>query len=72
MPVSRALKVVLWLAPAALLIVLAGCSLRDEPRYNRFSPNDGNPTVMQRAEQHMQAAEVGLDNAERRVENIID
>ena len=70
--VSRVWRTVLWLGGAALLAAVAGCSLRDDPHYNRFSPTGGDPTVMQHAERLMQAAETGLDNAERRVENIID
>ena len=68
----RVRRSTLWLAGAALLATAAGCSLRDDPHYNRFSPHGGNPTAMQHADRLMQAAETGLDNAERRVENIID
>jgi hypothetical protein len=70
--IPRVWRTVLWFGGAALLAAAAGCSLRDDPHYNRFSPHGGRRTVMQHAERAMQAAETGLDNAQRRVENIID
>ena len=60
------------LVAAALLAVLAGCSLRNDPGYNRFSPARDNPRLMRRADGVMQAAGRGVDNAERRAENIIN
>ena len=64
----------LWHGGLALLITLpaAGCSLRDDPGYNRFAPRDDQPHVTQRADHVMDAAGHALDNAQHRVENIID
>lgn len=60
-----------WALTAALFL-LSGCSLRDDPRYNRFSPTGGKPTVLKQADRLVGAAEQALDNAERRFENIVD
>jgi hypothetical protein len=64
----------LWHAVGALLIALpaAGCSLRDDPSYNRFAPRDDQPHVTQRADHVMNAGQRALDNARQHAENIID
>lgn len=57
-------------ALAALLI--PGCSLRDDPHYNRFAPRTDKPVLTQRADDVMNAANRGVDNAAQRLDNIID
>lgn len=60
-----------WLWVVAVL-PLAGCSLRDDPHHNRFAPARDQPRVLQRAEGLVTSAEQALDNAEQRIDNIID
>jgi hypothetical protein len=56
----------------AVLLTVAGCSLRNDPHYNRFAPTADRPAVLKRADGLVTSAEHALDNAEQRVENIID
>jgi hypothetical protein len=56
----------------AALLTLAGCSLRNDPHYNRFAPAGDQPALLKRADGLVTSAEHALDNAEQRVENIID
>jgi hypothetical protein len=57
---------------AAVLGSAAGCSLRNDPHYNRYAPQHDQLRLTHRADQAMNAAEHGLDNARQRIENIID
>ncbi len=61
----------LELALILLVSTIAGCSLRDDHRYNRYAPTDGDPTVLQRTDALMQAAQDALDNVDRRIENVV-
>jgi len=60
-----------WLWAVAVLLT-AGCSLRDDPHHNRFAPARDQPRVLQRADGLVTSAEQALDNAEQRIDNIID
>lgn len=55
-----------------LLLLLTGCSVRNDPHYNPFAPHNGRPTVLQRADKLVRDAERGLDNAEQRFNNLVD
>jgi len=70
-PCRRRRTRVLWLWAVAVL-PLAGCSLRDSPHDNRFAPARDRPRVLQRADGLVTSAEHALDNAEQRIDNIID
>ena len=66
---SRCIQVLTLLAVLALPV---GCSTRNDPRYNRYCPNDGDPTLMRQAESCVDTADAALDNAAERVENVVD
>jgi hypothetical protein len=69
----RWLRVAGWsIGVGTLLFVLAGCSLRDDPSYNRYAPNNGDPTLLQRAERLVDSAEDALDNGQQRLENVLN
>lgn len=57
-------------ALAALL--MSGCSLSADPHYNRFAPRTDKPVLTERADDVMNAANRGVDNAAQRLDNIID
>ncbi len=59
------------LLAVAAAVLLSGC-LRDDPTYNRFSPRGGDPTVLQAGEAVLDAADEGLDEVQRVVDDLVD
>jgi hypothetical protein len=58
-----------WLLAAVL--AGGGCSVRNDPGYNRYAPADGDATIMERLEHAMDRATEAVDNADRRMENAV-
>ena len=54
------------------LLAATGCSLRNDPHYNRFAPARDRPHLARRADSGVTAAERSLDNGGQRLDNIID
>ncbi len=59
------------LALALVMVALCGCSTRNDIHFNPYRAPDTSPTIMQRAEQIMDAAGDLLDNLDVRMENVI-
>ena len=57
------------LAALSLLVLPACRSTQTDPRYNRYCPNDGDPTLLDRGESCIDTAEEILNNVEERVEH---
>jgi hypothetical protein len=57
---------------AAILLATTGCSLRNDPHYNRFCPTGGRPGATQRTDKLVTSAEHALDNGRQRLDNFID
>lgn len=56
---------------ASVIVTLCGCSTRNDIHFNPYRAPDTSPTIMQRADQIMDAAGDLLDNLDRRMENVI-
>ncbi len=56
---------------ASVIVALCGCSTRNDIHFNPYRTPDTSPTIMQRAEQIMDAAGDLLDNLDVRMENVI-
>lgn len=61
-----------YLLSVAALLVGAGCSLRNDPHGNPFTPRRDQLHLTQRTDTGVTAAERGLDNAAQRIDNVID
>ncbi|MBK9121131.1 MAG: hypothetical protein IPM18_16235 [Phycisphaerales bacterium] len=61
-----------WGALAVLMLLAPlGCSLHDDPHYNPYAPTGGDPTLLRAADELMNVAGEGVDNLQRRLDNII-
>jgi hypothetical protein len=56
------------LAALALLVLPACHSTRTDPSYNRYCPNNGDPTLLERGESCIDTAEEILNNVDERAE----
>ena len=58
-------------ALASAVFALTGCSTRNDTHFNPYRTPGSSATVMQNADSIMDAAELLLDNLDRRIENAI-
>ena len=56
----------------ATLLASAGCSLCNDPHYNRFAPESDRLHLRHRADAAVTSAERHLDNGRQRLDNIIE
>ena len=56
---------------ASVISTFCGCSTGNDTHFNAYRAADTSPTLMQRAEQFMDAAGDLLDNLDVRMENVI-
>lgn len=56
---------------ALVIVTLGGCSTRNDIHFNVYRASDTSATIMQRADQIMDAAGDLLDNLDVRMENVI-
>lgn len=75
-PLERGLRqrrsAALLAAVAVTLALLAACSLHNDPHYNPYAPTGGDPSLVRAADRIMNAAGEGVDNFQRRLDNIVD
>ncbi len=67
----RAHAVVAILATTLLLLALPGCATHNNPRYNRFAPRDGRPSLFDHVEHATGTIDQTLDNFDERLNNIV-
>lgn len=54
------------------VLALVGCSTRDDPAFNPYTPgNNGDPTLLEHAQQAVDRVGEALDNLDARLENTV-
>ena len=66
----RRLPLAMAVASAALMSA-AGCSTRNDVAFNPYAPANGDPTLMERAQQAVDTVGEALDNLGARLENTV-
>jgi hypothetical protein len=51
--------------------LLAGCATRDDAAFNPYAPGNGDPTLLEHAEQAVDRVGEALDNLDARLENTV-
>lgn len=69
--VSSTARGALWTGAIALLSLLAGCTVRNDPNFNPYARGGGDGTLMDRAEQAVEAGGQALDSLDARLENSV-
>lgn len=67
--VRRSIGMMAGVAALGGLLVMSGCSTRNDPGYNRYAPRTG---LVEHVEHAIHRVDQALDNGTERVDNVID